>query len=80
MDLVHVSKHAHLENKVVMSVTDTWYTTVLHSVSGPPSSAPVELSETFWSPGHLKDKQWPGARETARRLIHHYPLLSDRLE
>lgn len=57
-----------------------WYTTAHHSVARSPSRAPVELRETVWSPGHLKDKQWPGARETARRLIHHFPLLSDRLE
>lgn len=66
--------------RIVNAVIGIWYSTTPHSVSRSPSRAPAELRETFWSPGHLKDKQWPGARETARRLIHRYPLLCDRLE
>lgn len=69
---IHVHKHAHLEK--VQSVPSM----ILHrTVYLNPSQEPPWSSER--RSGH-QDKQWPGARETARYLINHYLSLSDSLE
>lgn len=39
-------------------------------LSVPLRRALSERRQTLWSLGHLKDKQWPDASESARRLTH----------